>query len=97
MSTAKQRGDIASLPPSGESAGDAGSDDTTPLVNALRGGDPAAPAELFDRYGASIHRVLVRIIGSDDPESSDLLHRSEERRGGKECRGRGSPYEYEKE
>jgi RNA polymerase sigma-70 factor, ECF subfamily len=48
--------------------------DTTPLVNALRGGDPKAPAELFDRYGMSVHRVLVRIIGSDDPESSDLLH-----------------------
>jgi RNA polymerase sigma-70 factor (ECF subfamily) len=31
-------------------------------------------AELFDRYGKSIHRLLVRIIGADDPESSDLLH-----------------------
>ncbi len=47
--------------------------DPTTLVLALRNGEPGAPATLFDRYGAGIHRVLVRIIG-DDPESSDLLH-----------------------
>jgi RNA polymerase sigma-70 factor, ECF subfamily len=49
-------------------------EDTTALVDALRGGDPAAPADLFDRYGMSVHRVLVRIIGANDPESNDLLH-----------------------
>ena len=65
---------MASRPHSQESPGVDASHDTTPLVNALRGGDPSAPAELFDRYGMSIHRVLVRIIGSDDPEGSDLLH-----------------------
>jgi RNA polymerase sigma-70 factor, ECF subfamily len=65
---------MASLVQSGESSGSGESDDTTALVSALRSGDPAAPAELFDRYGMSVHRVLVRIIGSDDPESSDLLH-----------------------
>jgi RNA polymerase sigma-70 factor, ECF subfamily len=49
-------------------------EDAIALANALRGGDPGAPAELFDRYGMSVHRLLVRIIGSSDPESNDLLH-----------------------
>jgi RNA polymerase sigma-70 factor (ECF subfamily) len=48
--------------------------DAVALVGALRSGDPGAPGELFDRYGMSIRRVLVRIIGSGDPENSDLLH-----------------------
>jgi RNA polymerase sigma-70 factor (ECF subfamily) len=72
MSTSETKGNVATLAelPAGKGEGD----DTTGLVNALRGGDPAAPTELFDRYGLFIHRALVRIIGSDDPESSDLLH-----------------------
>ena len=52
---------------------DLGTGDPTELVLALRTGEAGAPATLFDRYGAGIHRVLIRIIG-DDPESSDLLH-----------------------
>lgn len=43
-------------------------------MSALRQRDPSAIAKLFDRYSPSIHRILVRIVGSDDPESSDLLH-----------------------
>jgi RNA polymerase sigma-70 factor (ECF subfamily) len=49
-------------------------DDPEALVSALRNGEAGAAGELFDRYSVGIHRVLVRIIGSDDPESSDLLH-----------------------
>lgn len=44
------------------------------LAAGLRARDPAALALLFERYGSSVHRTLIRIIGSDDPESSDLLH-----------------------
>jgi RNA polymerase sigma-70 factor, ECF subfamily len=44
------------------------------LVAALRERDPAAVSTLFDRYSPQIHRLLVRIVGSHDPESSDLLH-----------------------
>jgi RNA polymerase sigma-70 factor (ECF subfamily) len=48
-------------------------DDPAELVRALRAGEERAPGELFDRYGAAIQRVLVRMIG-DDPEGRDLLH-----------------------
>lgn len=44
------------------------------LVRGLREGDPAAAAVLFDHYSASIHRLLIRIVGASDPESRDLLH-----------------------
>jgi len=74
MSTPERKGHVAAVAESPESQGKEDGGDTTVLVNALRGGDPAAPAELFDRYSLFIHRALVRIIGSDDPESSDLLH-----------------------
>ncbi|MBC8133259.1 MAG: sigma-70 family RNA polymerase sigma factor [Deltaproteobacteria bacterium] len=71
-------------PLDGQPAGDThvagagtGADDAdapTTLVNALLKGETGAPAELFDRYSVDVHRVLVRIIGSNDPEISDLLH-----------------------
>lgn len=60
--------------PAPPEAGAPPDDDAAALVSALRDGDPTAPAKLFERYGISVHRVLVRILGSDDPESSDLLH-----------------------
>ena len=46
----------------------------TALVSALRDNDAGAIAELFDRFAPAIRRTLIRTIGSDDPESSDLLH-----------------------
>lgn len=48
--------------------------DPAVLVARLRRGEPAARAELFDGYSAGVYRVLVRMIGRADPESSDLLH-----------------------
>lgn len=74
MTTPEQKGQVAARAESSDSQWKGEGDDTTALVNALRGGDPAAPTALFDRYALFIHRALVRIIGSDDPESSDLLH-----------------------
>jgi RNA polymerase sigma-70 factor (ECF subfamily) len=64
---------LSGFPPANEEARIASSDDPSELVDALRAGEPAAPGELFDRYGAALHRVLVRIVG-DDPEGRDLLH-----------------------
>jgi RNA polymerase sigma-70 factor, ECF subfamily len=49
-------------------------DDMTALVMALRRNDAGAAAELFDRFAPAIRRTLARIIGSDNSESSDLLH-----------------------
>ena len=43
------------------------------LVSALRNGEPAARAELFDRYAAHAQRVLARVLGHD-AELADLLH-----------------------
>lgn len=42
------------------------------LVKALRAGEPAAGAILFDRYGPHVRRVLARVLGPD-PELGDLL------------------------
>lgn len=43
------------------------------LVEALRNQRPGASAALFDRYGAHVRRVLVRVLGADR-EIADLLH-----------------------
>jgi RNA polymerase sigma-70 factor (ECF subfamily) len=43
------------------------------LVEALRDGDPAAGAALFDRYGPHVRRVLLRVLGID-LEIGDVLH-----------------------
>jgi RNA polymerase sigma-70 factor (ECF subfamily) len=42
------------------------------LVAALRAGNAAAPAILFDRYGARVQRILVRVLGADR-EVADLI------------------------
>ena len=47
-------------------------DDAT-LVSALQSGQPAARAELFDRYAPHAQRVLTRVLGHDG-EIADLLH-----------------------
>ncbi len=47
--------------------------DDAALTRALQNGHPGAPAELFDRYGGHIQRVLVNVIGVDQ-EIADLLH-----------------------
>jgi RNA polymerase sigma-70 factor (ECF subfamily) len=46
--------------------------DDAALVAALRSGDPAARAALFDRYGEHVQRVLINIMGFDT-ELADLL------------------------
>lgn len=43
------------------------------LVAALRAGDPAAPATLFDRHGVRVQRLLYSLLGPE-PEVDDLLH-----------------------
>ena len=48
-------------------------DDAAELVRALVAGDPRAQAAFFDRYQASVQRVLVRVLGADS-ELGDLLH-----------------------
>ncbi len=47
-----------------------GSDEA--LVEALQRGNPAAAAELYDRYADHAYRVLIRILGFDD-ELEELL------------------------
>ena len=42
------------------------------LLTALKARDPGATAELFDRYGRHVRRVLARVMGSD-PELTDLV------------------------
>nr|WP_045117098.1 sigma-70 family RNA polymerase sigma factor [Plesiocystis pacifica] len=42
------------------------------LSERLRAGDPGAVAELFDRYGNHVERVLVRTIGHDG-EMEDMI------------------------
>ena len=58
-----RRGVVRSLPFVGSDA---------QLVEALRDGHPGARAELFDRYGTPVQRVLMRVMGRD-PELADLL------------------------
>ncbi len=47
--------------------------DNEALVAALKDDHPQAPAELFDRYGQHVQRVLTNVLGYD-PELEDLLH-----------------------
>ena len=47
--------------------------DDEALTRALQSGHPRAPAELFDRYGRHIQRVVVNLIGIDH-EIPDLVH-----------------------
>ena len=47
--------------------------DDPALVEALRRGDPGAPAALYDRYAAYLRRVLARVLGVDD-ELPEVLH-----------------------
>jgi RNA polymerase sigma-70 factor (ECF subfamily) len=47
--------------------------DDAALVAALTSEDPAARAEVFDRYGPHVQRVLARVLGHDN-ELADLLH-----------------------
>jgi RNA polymerase sigma-70 factor, ECF subfamily len=47
--------------------------DDCALVQALVSGHPGAPAELFDRYGSSVQRLLTHVLGFD-AELPDLLH-----------------------
>lgn len=44
------------------------------LVDELQRGKDGARAELFDRYGPFVLRVLVRMLGTSEPECADLLH-----------------------
>lgn len=43
------------------------------LVTSLTAGHPEAPSAFFDRYGAYVERLIVRLIGFD-AEVEDLLH-----------------------
>ena len=73
-------------------------DDRT-LAERVIGGDAVAFEFLFNRYKEAIRRLFVQRLGSDR-DADDLLQetfikvyiRSEERRVGKECRSRWSPY-----
>ncbi len=47
--------------------------DDSALVEALRRGDPGAPAALYDRYASYLRRVLARVLGVDD-ELPEVLH-----------------------
>jgi len=47
--------------------------DDAALVEALRRGEPGAPAALYDRHAPYLRRVLARVLGADD-ELPDLLH-----------------------
>ncbi len=51
--------------------GFAGDDEA--LVEALRRGEPGAPAALYDRHAPYLRRVLARVLGADD-ELADVLH-----------------------
>lgn len=46
--------------------------DDAALVTAIRANQAGCTAELFDRYGAHVQRVLANILGFD-PELADLL------------------------
>ncbi|MBO6936880.1 MAG: sigma-70 family RNA polymerase sigma factor [Deltaproteobacteria bacterium] len=47
--------------------------DDAALVEALRRGEPGAPAALYDRHALHLRRVLARVLGVDD-ELPDVLH-----------------------
>ncbi len=47
-------------------------DDDARLARGLREGDPSAPAALFDRYGALVNRVLLRVLGGG-PDHDDRV------------------------
>ena len=47
--------------------------DDAALVEGLRADNPAARAELFDRYAPHVRRVLCRVLGGD-PDLADVLH-----------------------
>ena len=47
--------------------------DDAALVSALRNGERAARAEVFNRYAPHAHRVLARVLGHD-AEIPNLLH-----------------------
>ena len=51
----------------------------------------SAAAGSYNRYGSAVHKQ-VYIYGSLDRGPTELTRRSEERRVGKECRSRWSPY-----
>jgi RNA polymerase sigma-70 factor (ECF subfamily) len=62
--TAPPSGKVVRLPlPEGDAA----------LALLLRTDPAAARAELFDRYGADVERILLRILGADT-EVYDVLH-----------------------
>lgn len=52
-------------------APDAERDDAR-LAQRLRDGDPSAPAALFDRFGALVNRVLLRVLGGG-PDHDDRV------------------------
>ncbi len=61
------------VPPPSPKVRRIGDRDDASLAQALQQGHPAAPAELFDRYGNHIQRVLVNVMGVDQ-EIPDLVH-----------------------
>ena len=61
---------VRAAPPAADDDGDARDD--ARLVARLREGDPGAPAALFDRYGALVNRVLLRILGGG-PDHDDRV------------------------
>jgi RNA polymerase sigma-70 factor (ECF subfamily) len=57
--------------PAPGNGGDPGDD--VELVARLRAAAPRATAELIERYGRHVRRVLFRILGTEDSESGDLF------------------------
>src|SRR3989441_12725321 len=52
----------------------------------------AGPPGLYDERVRPLERVRQRLLDEDVPAARQRRTRSEERRVGKECRARGSPY-----
>ena len=61
------------------------------LIEQLRDGDSAVMDFLMEKYKYLVRKKAnaVFLLGGD---TDDLVQRSEERRVGKECRSRWSPY-----